>query len=95
MSDPNRYEAEARARKVAKLAAWLLATMRRMPGVTDAEAADAAVRFCDRANEAAWQTAAQESGVNVPSEATRAQLRRYLEVERDTQTPADVFEGLP
>lgn len=84
-ADPNPYEQAARDRKVEALARYLVQTMRRLPSCpTDDLARDAAVRFCDRADSASWQVLAAAAEVNPPSEQTIGQLRRFLQVERDS-----------
>lgn len=94
---PNPYEQQARARKVDKLAAWIVAAMANMRDLSPVESYDAAVRFCDNANAGAWEMAARECGVNVPSAETVAVLRARLVAMRDEMArhPDDVFAGFP
>lgn len=90
----NVWEQQARARKAQALASYLVSTMKRMPGLTDAEALDAAVRFCWRASQAAWDQAAEVAGVNAPSAETQAQVLAALEGMKRAEV-GDVFAGLP
>lgn len=84
MSDTiNSHEAAARRKKVNALAGWIVAAMGRMPDMNAYLSHAAAVRFCDRANDAAWEMAAREAGVRVPSETTKAQVRAQLVASRD------------
>lgn len=93
---PNPFEAQARARKAQALAAYITAAMRRMPDLTEAEALDAAVRFCWRATDAAWEQAAAACEVHPPSEQTRSQVLAVIEGQRRAATAAaDPFAGLP
>jgi len=92
----NDYETQARTRKVDRLAAWIVATMTAQRDLSPIDAYDAAVRFCDNANAAAWEMAANEAGVHVPSEQTVGVLRARLAVMRDELAkPGDLFAGLP
>lgn len=91
------YEAEARARKVTALADWVVASMRKMRGVSTFEALHAAVLFCDRATADTWALAAEEAGVHPPSEITVAAIKVELQTRLGALTalPADPFAGLP
>ena len=87
---PNPYEEAARKAKVEALSRYLIRTMLRLPSVTSEDLArDAALRFVDRADDASWEVLAAAAEVNVPSEQTKAQVRRYLEVERDSYRDLD------
>lgn len=90
------FEAEARARKVTALADWVVASMRKMRGVSTFEALHAAVLFCDRATPDTWALAAEEADVHPPSEVTVAAIKVELQTRLGaiTAQPADPFAGI-
>lgn len=94
----NPYEIAARQRKAKILAEWIVDAMRAMTALTEGEAIDAAARFCWRASDAAWEAAAEDAEVNMPSVETRAQVLACIEGMRMAEAEArhtSAFAGLP